>query len=143
MKTIDATLPDMFSHITLGTDDFKREFAFYSKVMAALGHQLRFSEPERCWAGWQQPGADGPLFIVGRPYDNGPASHGNGQMVAFESSDRATVDRCYQTAIAAGANSEGVPGLRPEYHQNYYGAYFRDPGGNKICVCCHAAPSSR
>jgi lactoylglutathione lyase len=32
---------------------------------------------------------------------------------------------------------EGAPGLRPEYHAHYYGAYFRDPDGNKLCVACH------
>jgi catechol 2,3-dioxygenase-like lactoylglutathione lyase family enzyme len=127
----------MFSHVTLGTNDFERDFAFYANLMATLGHELRFSEPHRCWAAWQQQGVDGPLFIVGRPHDGGRATHGNGQMVAFETGKRVTVDRCFEAAIASGGSSEGPPGLRPEYHPNYYGAYFRDPGGNKICVCCH------
>ncbi len=52
-------------------------------------------------------------------------------------SDRATVDRCHAAARAHGGQSEGSPGLRPHYHANYYGAYFRDPAGNKLCVCCH------
>jgi predicted lactoylglutathione lyase len=51
--------------------------------------------------------------------------------------DRDAVDRCYARAIASGAEGEGKPGLRPRYHANYYGAYFRDPDGNKLCVCCH------
>ncbi len=133
----------MFSHVTVGTNDFERDFAFYSGLMAVLGHQLRFHESER-WAGWQQrSGVDGPLFIVGRPYDGARATHGNGQMVAFETADRLTVDRCFEVAIGTGARSEGEPGLRPEYHPDYYGAYFRDPGGNKICVCCHLPMASR
>ena len=40
--------------------------------------------------------------------------------------------------LALGAVCEGPPGLRPQYHANYYGAYFRDLDGNKLCVCCHA-----
>jgi hypothetical protein len=36
-----------------------------------------------------------------------------------------------------GGSCEGPPGLRPQYHAHYYGAYFRDPDGNKLCVCCH------
>ncbi len=133
-------MPGMFSHVTVGTDNFERDFAFYARVMAALGHQLRFSDARRPWAAWQQqPGLDGPLFIVGRPHDAGPATVGNGQMVAFETADRATVDRCFEVALASGGSSEGAPGVRPEYHPNYYGAYFRDPAGNKICVCCHLA----
>ena len=51
---------------------------------------------------------------------------------------RAQVDRSYQVALALGAVCEGPPGLRPQYHANYYGAYFRDLDGNKLCVCCHA-----
>ena len=58
-------------------------------------------------------------------------------MTAFLASTRAVVDRCYVVALQMGGRCEGMPGLRPHYHPNYYGAYFRDPDGNKICVCCH------
>jgi len=57
--------------------------------------------------------------------------------VALLAPNRAAVDRCYSRAIASG--DEGRPGLRPHYHPNYYGAYFRDLDGNKLCVCCHDA----
>jgi hypothetical protein len=50
---------------------------------------------------------------------------------------RAVVDNCHEVALTNGARSEGPPGLRPEYHPNYYGAYIRDLDGNKVCVCCH------
>ena len=40
-------------------------------------------------------------------------------------------------ALAHGGTCDGPPGLRPEYHAHYYGAYFRDPDGNKLCVACH------
>jgi lactoylglutathione lyase len=42
-------------------------------------------------------------------------------------------------ALASGGSCEGAPGLRPEYHAHYYGAYFRDPDGNKLAVACHHA----
>ena len=60
-------------------------------------------------------------------------------MVAFLAASRALVNQTYQTALAQGGTCEGPPGLRPEYHENYYGAYFRDPDGNKLCVACHTA----
>jgi predicted lactoylglutathione lyase len=60
-------------------------------------------------------------------------------MVAFLAESRATVDQAFSIALANGGTSEGPPGLRPEYHENYYGAYFRDPDGNKLCVACHSA----
>jgi catechol 2,3-dioxygenase-like lactoylglutathione lyase family enzyme len=77
------------------------------------------------------------LFLIGRPYNQEAHQAGNGQMVAFLANSRDSVDRAYATALAHGATSEGAPGLRPEYHSNYYGAYFRDPDGNKLCVACH------
>ncbi|MGH8789503.1 MAG: VOC family protein, partial [Cupriavidus necator] len=47
----------------------------------------------------------------------------------------------YTSALANDGSCEGAPGFRTHYHPDYYGAYFRDPEGNKICVCCHdAAP---
>lgn len=58
-------------------------------------------------------------------------------MIALLAPDRTTVGRIFAAALAAGGTSEGAPGLRPQYHANYYGAYFRDLDGNKLCVCCH------
>ncbi|MEF2070563.1 VOC family protein [Consotaella aegiceratis] len=129
----------MFSHVHIGTNDLDRVFAFYAPLMEALGLALKFHEPDEGWVGWMQPGVDRPLFLVGRPYDGQPASPGNGEMTAFLAESRATVDRCHAIALAHGGASEGEPGLRPQYHPNYYGAYFRDPDGNKLCVVCHRA----
>jgi len=127
----------MFSHIFVGVSDFERALRFYSPLMSVLGLDLRFCERDRPWAGWQRAGENRPLFLIGRPYDKNPPQAGNGQMVAFLAASRAVVGQAYQTALAQGGSCEGPPGLRPEYHENYYGAYFRDPDGNKLCVACH------
>jgi catechol 2,3-dioxygenase-like lactoylglutathione lyase family enzyme len=127
----------MLSHVHVGISDFDRALAFYNAVMDTLGLTLKFAEPENGWAGWKHPAAERPLFLVGRPYNGAPAEPGNGHMVALLAPDRAAVDRCHATALALGGRCEGPPGLRPHYHPNYYGAYFRDPDGNKLCVCCH------
>ena len=58
-------------------------------------------------------------------------------MIAFNAKDRATVTATYNLAIRNGATCEGQPGLRSEYHESYFGAYFRDLDGNKVCVVCH------
>lgn len=129
----------MFSHVFLGVTDFERALAFYEPLMNALGIERRFCERSRPWAGWQTTGGPRPLFLIGRPYDGQPHAPGNGQMVAFLAGNRTTVRAAYGAALANGGTSEGEPGLRPEYHADYYGAYFRDPDGNKICVACHAA----
>jgi len=127
----------MLSHVHIGTNDFPRAFAFYSDVMKELGLVLKFSEPDKPWAGWMQAGVARPLFLIGRPYNGEAATPGNGQMVAVLAPNRNAVDRCYGRAIANGAKDEGGPALRPWYHPDYYGAYFRDPDGNKLCICCH------
>ena len=128
----------MFSHIFVGVNDFERALAFYKPLMAALGMEPRFCATSRPWAGWQSPEGPRPLFLIGKPYDRQPHERGNGQMVAFVAESRAVVHRAYEVALANGGMSEGAPGPRPEYHEHYYGAYFRDPDGNKLCVACHS-----
>jgi lactoylglutathione lyase len=132
----------MFSHVFVGVRDFERALAFYQPLMSVLGIEQRFCDRSRPWAGWQTPGSVRPLFLIGTPYDGKPHEAGNGQMVAFAAADRAMVDRAYRIALANGGTSEGAPGLRPEYHAQYHGAYFRDPEGNKLCVVCHAPEAS-
>lgn len=130
----------MISHIFIGVNDFDHAFGFYSALMRELGHQLKFCERDKPWAGWMAPNSPRPLLLIGKPYDENAACGGNGQMVALLARDRPTVDRAYAQAIANSATCEGPPGLRPQYHANYYGAYFRDADGNKLCVCCHDQP---
>ena len=129
----------MYSHIFLGVQDFERALRFYRALMPVLGIQERFCDRERPWAGWQSHPEPRPLFLIGRPFDAQPHVAGNGQMVALLANDRPTVDRAHAVALANGGTDEGAPGLRPEYHSSYYGAYFRDTEGNKLCVVCHSA----
>jgi catechol 2,3-dioxygenase-like lactoylglutathione lyase family enzyme len=130
----------MFSHVFIGVADFERALAFYTPVMAALGLEARFCDRTRPWAGWQVAGQARPLFLIGAPYDGQPHAVGNGQMTALLAPGRDAVDAVYAVALAHGGSGEGAPGLRPHYHENYYGAYLRDPDGNKLCVVCHDAP---
>ena len=127
----------MLSHIHLGVTDFPRALAFYEGLMDELGFVLKFSDPDKPWAGWMKPDLARPLFLIGYPVDGGPAFPGNGQMTALLAPHRESVDRCHAKAIAMGAASEGSPALRLRYHSDFYGAYFRDPDGNKPCVCRH------
>ena len=127
----------MFSHIFVGVSDFDRALVFYQPLMAALGIAPRFCERDRPWAGWQSTPGPRPLFLIGKPYNQQDPQPGNGQMVAFLAETRAIVDQAHAVALQHGGTCEGAPGLRPEYHAHYYGAYFRDPDGNKLCVACH------
>lgn len=132
----------MFSHIFVGVSDFERALRFYNPLMSVLDLEARFCERARPWAGWQSHPDPRPLFLIGSPHDKSAHEAGNGQMVAFLAGRRAVVDAAYAVALANGGTSEGAPGPRPEYHEHYYGAYFRDPDGNKLCVACHS-PANR
>ncbi|MBC7701312.1 VOC family protein [Aquabacterium sp.] len=127
----------MFSHVFIGITDFQRAVSFYTPLMEALGIKQRFCDPDRPWAGWQSSPAPRPMFVIAKPFDGNAPSPGNGSMIAFIANTRDQVELSYNAALAHGGTSEGAPGLRPQYHENYYGAYFRDPDGNKLCVACH------
>ncbi|QQZ40032.1 VOC family protein [Pseudomonas sp. SK3(2021)] len=127
----------MLSHVYIGITDFERAWNFYAPIMGKLGLQVRFRDPAKPWAAWVSKKAPRPLLVIGAPFDGQPATSGNGQMIALLAPDHATVDQAHALALANGGTCEGPPGLRPHYHPDYYGAYFRDPDGNKLCVCCH------
>lgn len=127
----------MFSHVFVGVTDFDRALHFYGGLMRALGHEQRFIERDRPWAGWHAAGGGRPLFLIGAPHDEQAHIAGNGQMTAFAAADRAMVRAAHAAALAHGGVCEGPPGLRPHYHADYYGAYVRDPDGNKLGFACH------
>ncbi|PZP31683.1 MAG: glyoxalase [Roseateles depolymerans] len=127
----------MFSHVFIGTNDFERSLAFYTALTEALGIAARFCDASRPWAGWQSSPDPRPLLLIGRPFDGQPHAPGNGQMVALQAASREQVDRAHAAGLAHGGRCDGPPGLRPDYHAHYYGAYLRDPDGNKLCVVCH------
>src|SRR5471032_447019 len=114
----------MFSHVFIGVNDFDRAFEFYSALGKTLGLQLRFNNSERAIAGWQTPESPRHIFVIGKPLDGMPATAGNGSMLALLADSREQVEALYLTALEHGGICEGPPGLRPQYHENYFGAYF-------------------
>ncbi|PEQ10689.1 glyoxalase [Novosphingobium sp. PC22D] len=130
----------MISHVFLPAADFARAHAFWSAILPGLGWKIRFCQPEKPWAAWQPAHLDGPtgrpLLVYGAPFDGAP-DPGNGHMLALLAPNRAAVGAAHAAALAHGASDEGAPGLRPQYHPDYFGAYFRDTEGNKACVVCH------
>ena len=83
---------------------------------------------------WVSLDASLPRFYVYSPLNGRPASSGNGSMVAFLAPSDVIVDVAYDAGIASGGMSEGPPGERPHYAKGYYGAYLRDPDGNKVHI---------
>ena len=124
----------MFSHVTLGTNDWVRARPFWEAVSRALSLPILFEYDGGIAYGLP----NGPKIFIGPAFDGKPATNGNGTHVAFLAADRASVDAFHAAALAHGGNDEGPPGPRPHYHANYYGAYVRDPDGNKLQAVCHS-----
>lgn len=119
----------MLAYVTLGSNDTERALKFYDVVLAELGAK-RFFDNGRLYFYGTEPGH--AMLAIGGPYDEASASCGNGIMPAIAAPDNESVDRVYAKAIELGAPSEGEPGQRMP---TFYGAYFRDPDGHKICIC--------
>jgi catechol 2,3-dioxygenase-like lactoylglutathione lyase family enzyme len=125
----------MLDHIGFGVADFARSKAFYLRALAPLGIAVVMEvTPEEtggdAYAGFGAAGK--PFFWIG----TGRALTGR-LHVAFAANDRAAVDAFYRAAIAAGGSDNGAPGVRPQYHPNYYGAFVLDPDGHNVEAVCH------
>jgi len=132
----------MLDHIGIEVSDLERSKTFYRAALAPLGYRLSKEIPSTA-AGFgvaeghgtsTDPAGD---FWIGRGQPQGPRPH-----VAFNAASRAAVDAFYAAALAAGGTSNGAPGLRPQYHANYYGAFILDPDGYNIEAVCHTPAGS-
>lgn len=123
----------MIGYALFGSNDLPRSFAFYDAVFASIGinRLMEFPTGAVVWGtGWTAP-----MLGTGPAYDGQPATAGNGTMIAITLDSRAKVDAFHAAALAAGGADEGAPGVRgDEGPQAFYGAYFRDSDGNKLCA---------
>ena len=117
----------MIDHLTLTVKDYARSKAFYAKALAPLGYQVVMEFGEACGLGPQGK----PVFWIHPGAPTTPIH------LAFSSPDRETVDAFYGAAMEAGVRDNGAPGLRPQYHPSYYGAFVYDPDGHNIEAVCH------
>ena len=124
----------MFSHVTLGTNDWQRARPFWLAVMEVLGHPVLFERP----GGIAFGAPAGPKTFIGPPFNGAAAAPGNGVHAAYLVDTHAKVDTFHAVALANGGSDEGAPGPRAHYHPHYYGAYVRDPDGNKLQAVCHS-----
>ena len=120
----------MLDHITIGVSNTGQSKKFYDQALRPLGIARLYGDGERFAGYGVSPKA---FFWIGLRDVPQTGAH-----IAFAAPDRATVDRFYQEAIAAGGRDNGQPGIRPDYHANYYGAFVLDPDGHNIEAVCHA-----
>ena len=118
----------MISYVTLGVSDLAAAKKFYSELLADQGAKILIDMDRISFIGKSMTA---PMLAVCVPYNQEPASTGNGSMVAFAPGSKEGVDAMYNKAIALGASCEGAPGER--IPNVFYGAYVKDVDGNKLC----------
>jgi catechol 2,3-dioxygenase-like lactoylglutathione lyase family enzyme len=118
----------MLDHIGLRTTQFDTLVRFYEAALAPLGYTKLFA-----WEGGTGFGRNGAAALwVGASMIQPTGIH-----IAVSGSDRAAVDAFHEAALGAGATDNGKPGLRADYHANYYAAFVIDPDGNNLEAVCH------
>jgi catechol 2,3-dioxygenase-like lactoylglutathione lyase family enzyme len=121
----------MFDHVKFGVRDYEASKAFYVNALAPLGIAI-VAEGEPAY-GVEMAHPKGKVsFIVFHTREKPAHLH-----IAFAAETRAQVEAFYRAALAAGARDNGPPGLRPNYHANYFAAFVIDPDGHNIEAVCH------
>lgn len=117
----------MIGYTTIGATDIGKALAFYDAFLADLGGKRVMELSHGQLYGFAQ----GPLFGVTKPYDGQAQHRGNGNMIALRCASQEKVNELHAKALSLGGTDEGAPGDRGG---GFYGAYFRDLDGNKLCV---------
>ena len=122
----------MFDHVVLSVSNYALSKAFFLKALEPLGVEVVSEGPlgvELC-----RRDDDTSLCIRRIEHKTTPPLH-----LAFKAENRRQVEDFYKAALDAGAKDNGAPGLRPQYHDNYYAAFVFGPDGHNIEVVCQAA----
>ena len=128
----------MLHHVSVGVTDVERAARFYDEVLGALGYKRSAQYLPYAIA----YGEGISEFWIQLPLDQGTPSAGNGVHIGFSARTKEAVDKFHQAALANGGTDEGEPGPRPDYGPEYYGAFVRDPDGNKVEATLHAKPKA-
>ena len=119
------------AYVSIGATDVEASLPFFDATFGAAGLERSFHSGG--WAGYGEKGKDADIYIC-TPFDGQPAHAGNGAMIAIKVASPEQVAEVHAMALSSGGTDEGAPGFRPADSTNFYGAYFRDPTGNKFCV---------
>ncbi|MCK0097013.1 VOC family protein [Yoonia sp. F2084L] len=132
----------MIGYTMVGTRDLERAIRFYDPLFEEMGIDKAWSDDQvASWGDKQDQTA--PRFFTGYPFNEEPATVGNGVMTAFRIEGKSKIDRLYEIAMSKGGSDEGGPSFRPQYHETFYAAYLRDPDGNKIAFFCYEDSSQQ
>jgi catechol 2,3-dioxygenase-like lactoylglutathione lyase family enzyme len=117
----------VIDHVVIGVADLDTSREFYERALAPLEIDVLLDLPG--YIGFGNEGR--PWFFIATREPTARVHF------AFSAINRATVDAFHAAALTAGGVDNGEPGLRPIYHEHYYGAFVLDPDGNNIEAVCH------
>ena len=121
----------MIDHVSLQVANFAKTLSFYTAALAPLGYEPQYVDEAAKSAGFG-PKGDVRLWIA----EGKSATKAH---LALRSPSRAAVAGFHAAAVRAGGEDNGKPGLRPDYHANYYAAFVFDPDGNNLEAVTHDA----
>lgn len=121
----------MLMNVRMGTNDLDKARAFYDATLGALGVAPSAVPAEYPMIMYNLPG--GSSLSLGPARDGEPATYGNGGTVLLSADSDEAVANWHAAGLANGGSCEGEPGARP-MARGAYGAYLRDPDGNKLGV---------
>ncbi|TQV97398.1 hypothetical protein V2A60_006844 [Cordyceps javanica] len=116
-------------------DKYQETLKFYTEVLKSLDYELRHSVGDVVAGLGLKSGPTGAADLWLASSDAPIEMH-----VAFRADNRGAVDAFHAAALAAGGSDNGAPGVRTQYHPDYYAAYITDPVGNNIEAVHHHAP---
>ncbi|ARN73840.1 VOC family protein [Oceanicoccus sagamiensis] len=116
----------MIDHVTISVSDVEKSKKFYESAFLPLGYNVSFGEEGKFWA---FDLGKGFLFEICSPQTTEELTSFH---IAFRAESQAKVQEFYEAALAAGARDNGGPGPRPNYSENYYACFVRDPDGHNI-----------
>ena len=122
----------MIGHVMIGTNDLDQGARFYDVLLAPLG-LVQVARVETYAAYAPKAAKDAIEFYITTPFDQGPATPGNGTMVALAAPTMQALEQFHRLGLQNGGSDEGAPGPREEGSDICY-AYIRDAAGNKICA---------
>jgi len=132
----------MIDHLSTYATNYPATKAFYEATLSKLGYSIQNemvfdSDPalpgRRACAFGPEGQSQFWVIEVLKPYSP--------RHVAFVARDRQSVAEFHQAGLAAGGQDNGAPGLRPIYHEHYYGSFLTDPDGNNVEAVCHTPPT--
>lgn len=118
----------MFDHVTIRVSEHEASERFYETVLRTLGVEPTHGGED--FAEWDD-------FSLSEASDERPVTRGF--HIAFAAPSRAHVDEFWRVGTGAGYQDDGAPGPRPQYREDYYGAFLLDPDGNSAEAVHHGS----